>query len=306
MSEQTLNIGRHTITVERADKLLFPDDDITKGDLVDYYLKMAETMLPHMKDRPLTMQRFPDGIEGDGFYQKEAPDYFPGWVRRVSIRVEGSGADQDQIICDDAATLAYLADQACITPHIWLSRADKLDHPDKLIFDLDPPTDDFAAVRQAARDVHSILEEIELPGYLMTTGSRGLHMVVPLDRSADFDTVRDFAHDLADVLAARHPERLTTAQRKEKRGDRLFLDYLRNSYGQNSVTPYAVRALPGAPVATPLDWDELGNSGLTSQRYTMKNIFQRLGQKEDPWASMMRHAHSLDKARERLAKIEAD
>lgn len=305
MSEQTLTIGRHTITIERAGKLIFPDDDITKGDLVDYYHKMAEIMLPHMKDRPLTLQRFPDGIAESGFYQKEAPDYFPDWIRRVSIQVEGSGEYQDQVICDDTATLVYLADQACITPHIWLSRADELDQPDKLIFDLDPPTDDFAPVRQAAQDLHEILEEVELKSYVMTTGSRGLHIVVPLDRSANFDAAREFAHDLCDALAARHPDRLTTAQRKQKRGDRLFLDYLRNAYGQNSVAPYAVRALPGAPVAAPLDWAELKRADLSSQKYNMKNIFQRLGQKEDPWKDMMRHARSLKKPRECLDDIAA-
>lgn len=306
MTEQTLTIGNHTIDVERWDKVLFPDDGITKGDLIDYYREIADTMLPFMKDRPLTLQRFPDGIDEDGFYQKEAPEYFPDWIRRVSIPVEESGEDQDQVICDDTATLAYLANQACITPHIWLSRADKLHHPDKLIFDLDPPTDDFEPVRKAALDLRTILDEIELVSYVMTTGSSGLHVVVPLDRSADFDEVRDFARDLADILADRHPDRLTTAQRKKKRGDRLFLDYLRNSYGQNSVTPYAVRALSGAPVATPLDWDELHDKDLTSKSYTMDNIFQRLGQKEDPWHGMMRRARSLSKPRERLEKAAAE
>lgn len=304
MTQQTLEIGQHEITIERADKLMYPDEGITKGDLVEYYRRMAPTMLPHMKDRPLTLQRFPDGIDEDGFYQKEAPDYFPNWIRRVSIEVEGTGEKQDQVVCDDVATLVYLANQACITPHIWLSRADKLDHPDKLIFDLDPPNSDFEPVRQAAQDLHNILEEMELANYVMTTGSRGLHVVVPLDRKADFDAVRDFAHDLADFLAERHPKRLTTAQRKQKRGERLFLDYLRNSYGQNSVAPYAVRAKPGAPVATPLDWDELNRSDLTSQSYNMNNIFQRLGQKKDPWEDMMRHAQSLARAREQLDKAQ--
>lgn len=141
MSEKKVHVNGHTISVERFDKVLFPDDGITKGDLIDYYQRIAETMLPYLRDRPLTMQRFPDGIDAQGFYQKEVPDYFPGWIRRVSIRVESEGEEeeQEQVICDDAATLVYLPNQACITPHIWLSRADRLRHPDKLIFDLDPP-----------------------------------------------------------------------------------------------------------------------------------------------------------------------
>lgn len=306
MSENTVKIGRHAIEIERADKVLFPDDGITKSDLIDYYRKIAETMLPHVQHRPLTMHRFPDGIEEGGFYQKEAPDYFPDWIQRVSIPVGESGQDQEQITCDDQATLVYLANQACITPHIWLCRADKLDNPDKLIFDLDPPTDDFEPVRQAARDLHDFLDDLKLPSYVMTTGSRGLHVVVPLDRSAGFDAVRDFAHNLADQLAEQYPDRLTTAQRKNKRENRLFLDYLRNSYGQNSVAPYAVRALPGAPVATPLDWDELDDKSLTSKRYNISNIFHRLGQKQDPWQDMLRHAHSLSKPKEQLEQVAAE
>ena len=306
MSSQEMAVNGRTIAIERADKPLYPDAGITKGDLADYYRRMAETMLPHMRDRPVTMQRFPDGIDAPGFYQNEEPDYFPDWIRRVSIHVEEEGAAQDQIICDDAATLLYLANQACITPHIWLSRADKLHHPDKLLFDLDPPDDDFDPIRQAAQELRAALEEVGLTSYVMTTGSRGLHVVVPLDRSADFDTVRGFARDLAELLAQRHPERLTTAQRKEKRSGRLFLDYLRNSYAQNSVTPYAVRPLPNAPVATPLEWDELDNPNLDAQSYTMRNIFRRLGQKSDPWAGMLGNGRSLTQPRARLDKMRED
>ncbi|MFN2137145.1 MAG: non-homologous end-joining DNA ligase [Candidatus Promineifilaceae bacterium] len=303
MNNRTVKVGSQTIEVERADKLLFPEDGISKGDLVDYYLKMAETILPHMKGRPVTMQRFPNGIAEEGFYQKEAPDYFPDWIQRVSIRVEGSGEEQDQIICDDAATLAYLANQACITPHIWLSRADKLDYPDKLIFDLDPPNHNFQIVREAAFDLRAALEEVELASYVMTTGSRGLHVVIPLDRNSEFDEVREFARKMGDKLAARYPDRLTIAQRKADRGQRLFLDYTRNAYGQNSITPYAPRPLPGAPVATPLEWSELANADLDSQSYRMDNIFRRLAQKEDPWKDMRRHAQSLDKARQYLQQL---
>jgi bifunctional non-homologous end joining protein LigD len=156
MSSREMAVNGRTITIERADKPLYPDADITKGDLADYYRRMAETMLPHMRDRPITMQRFPDGINAPGFYQKEAPDYFPDWIRRVSIHVQEEGTAQDQIICDDAATLLYLANQACITPHIWLSRADKLHHPDKLLFDLDPPDDNFDPIRQAAQELRAV------------------------------------------------------------------------------------------------------------------------------------------------------
>lgn len=303
MSEEKIKVGSRIIEVANLDKVMFPDQGITQGDLVDYYRRIAETMLPYLEGRPLTMQRFPDGIDGEGFYQKEAPHYFPDWIRRVSIEVKEDGRQQPQVICDDVATLVYLVDQGCITFHVWLSRADKLHHPDRLIFDLDPPDDDFEPVRSAAQSLHDVLEDIGLVPFVMTTGSRGLHVVVPLDRSADFDTVRSFARDLAGVLTKKKPDSLTTEMRKAKRGDRLFLDYLRNSYGQNSVAPYAVRAKPGAPVATPLDWDELSDPDLHSQSYTLENVFRRLGQKEDPWKGMMRHARSLSEPRQRLDEL---
>lgn len=299
------NVGGHTIAVDRLDKVLFAEKGITKGDLIDYYERVAETMLPHMRDRPLTMQRFPNGIGDQGFYQKEAPDYFPEWIRRIMIHVEEDEEDQEQVICDDKATLVYLANQACITPHIWLSRADKLHYPDKLIFDFDPADDQFGPIRWAAKALRNLLDEIGLPAFVMTTGSRGLHVVTPLDRSDNFDRARAFARDVADLLAKRHADRLTTAQRKQKRERRLFVDYLRNSYAQNSVAPYAVRALPGAPVACPLDWEELDESDMYAQRYGIDNIFRRLGQKEDPWADMLEQAQSLDGARAQLEEMQA-
>jgi bifunctional non-homologous end joining protein LigD len=302
MSEK-VEIGSHTLELSRLDKVLYPETGITKGDVVDYYQRISETMLPHLADRPLTMHRFPDGIEDDGFYQKEAPAYFPEWIRRVEVLVEEEGKEQAQIICDDEATLVYLANQACLTPHIWLSRADKLRQPDKLIFDLDPPQGDFEPVRRTALDLQALLDEVGLIPYAMTTGSRGMHVVVPLERSADFDEVRAFARNVAEVLAQRKPEQLTVKQRKKKREGRLFLDYLRNAYGQTSVAPYSLRPLPGAPVATPLDWSEVHDADLHSQTYTVKNIFRRLGQKDDPWREFLQDARSLEAARQTLDEL---
>jgi bifunctional non-homologous end joining protein LigD len=300
MSDTTLHIGRRRLTVSHMDKVFFPDAGLTKGDVVEYYRRLADTMLPHLRDRPLSLQRFPDGIGEEGFYQKDAPDYFPVWIRRVEVEVKEDKATQPQVVCDDAASLVYLASQACLTLHPWLSRADALDRPDKLIFDLDPPDDDFGPVRAAARALRGLLDDVGLVPYLMTTGSRGLHVAVPLDRQAEFDDVRAFAHDLAALLARREPKRFTVATRKAERKGRLFLDYLRNAYGQTAVAPYALRAKPGAPVATPLDWDELDDASLRSQTYTLGNIFRRLGQKDDPWRQMMRHRRSLDDPRQRL------
>ncbi|MEJ2448749.1 MAG: non-homologous end-joining DNA ligase [Anaerolineales bacterium] len=262
--------------------------------------------MPFLKDRPLTMERYPDGIAKDGFYQKEAPDYFPDWIRRVSIPVKSDQESQQQLICDDEASLVYLVDQGTLTFHPWLSRSDRLDYPDKLIFDLDPPSEDFEPVCFAARALHQILGEVELASSLMTTGSSGLHVIVPLDRQAEFEDVRSFAKDLSNLLAMREPEKLTTEMNKDKRGKRLFLDYLRNSYGQNSVAPYTLRPLPGAPVATPLRWDKLSDGDLDSQTYTISNIFRRLGQIDDPWKNTIYKKQSLTKARSILDRIRKD
>jgi bifunctional non-homologous end joining protein LigD len=303
VSERTITVDGREIELSNLGKVFFPRDGITKGQLIDYYRRIAETMLPYVKDRPITMHRFPDGIDEEGFYQKEAPDYFPGWVRRVSIEVEGEGATQPQVVCDDAATLVYLAEEACITPHVWLSRVDQIRYPDRLIFDLDPPDGDFEPVRSAAKSLRALLDELGLTSLVMTTGSRGLHVVVPLDRHSDFDEVRAFAKRVGAVMQEREPERLTVEMSKKKRGDRLFLDYLRNSYAQHAVAPYAVRPRPGAPVATPLAWEELSDGDLNSQTYNIGNIFRRLGQKQDPWGGMTDESSSLKEPSRLLEKL---
>jgi bifunctional non-homologous end joining protein LigD len=288
--------GPHVVELSNTERVLFPDDHITKGDLIRYYQKVSQTMLPHIMGRPLNMQRFPQGIDHEGFYQQEIGDYFPDWIDRVTVP-KGLGGKLTHVLCNSEATLLYLANQACITPHVWLSRlgpGKELRNPDLMAFDLDPPDGgDFPAISSAARALRGLLEELGLTPYIKTTGSRGLHVVVPLEASADFDTVRSFSQNVAKALASRHPDEMTVEQRKNRRGTRIFIDTLRNSYGQTMVAPYAVRASPGAPVSTPLSWDELSNVQLHSQRYNIRNIFRRLGHKHDPWAEMHRHAAPL-------------
>ena len=218
------------VEFSHTDKWYFPKDKITKGDVLAYYQRIAPTMLPHLQDRPLTMQRYPDGISEQGFYQKEAADYFPGWLARIEVEVKEDQSSQQQVMANDEASLLYLVNQGMITPHIWLSRADTLKHPDKLIFDLDPPKGNFELVRFAARELRRRLEDLGLAPYVMTTGSKGLHVAVALDEETEFDEVRAFARRLAEVLADEHPQQLTTAVRKDQREGRLFLDYLRNAY----------------------------------------------------------------------------
>jgi bifunctional non-homologous end joining protein LigD len=207
-------------------------------------------------------------------------------------------------VAENEETLVYLADQACITPHTWLSRVDRLDRPDRLVFDLDPSKEDFSAVRAAARRLGDLLEdELGLARFAMTTGSRGVHVVVPLRRDHDVDEVRRFARDVARVIAERYPDDLTVEARKAKRGDRILVDVARNGWAQTVVAPYAVRPKPRAPVATPLDWSELSDSRLGPQRWNVRNLFRRLDRDGDPWAAIARSARSLGAPRRRLDKL---
>ncbi|MEU9157599.1 non-homologous end-joining DNA ligase [Streptomyces sp. NPDC048417] len=296
-----IRVGDRKVALSNPDKELFPDDGITKAELIDYYRTIARPMLSHLRDRPLVMERYPDGYRGKSFFHKDVPDYFPDWIR--TVRVPKEGGSLTMAVCEDTATLVYLANQACITPHPWLSRADCLDCPDRLVFDLDPSEEDghgFETVRWSARQLGDLLTELGLRPALMTTGSRGLHLLVLLDRRTDFDTARHFARRVADLLAARHSDRLTTEPRKNKRRGRLYLDTQRNAYAQTSVAPYAVRARPHAPVATPLTWDELGDPELGPRRWTLRTLPERLDKYGDAWKGLSRCRRSLSGAERRL------
>jgi bifunctional non-homologous end joining protein LigD len=291
------------VKVTHPERVLFPGKGkqaITKAELVEYYRRVAPHMLPHVKGRVISMQRFPEGIEGEGFYQKQAPDFYPDFVERVTVKT--AKGEQEQVAINNAATLAYLANQGVITPHTWLSRTDKIDFPDQVIFDLDPPGSDFDQVKAAALAFRQFLEDdLGLTPYLKTTGSRGLHVMVPLDRKLNFDAVRDFASDIAGLMAGRYPKDFTTEFYKNRRKGRLFLDVARNAYAQTAVPAFAVRAKPGAPVATPLDWDELADKKLRSNTYNIRNLFDRLNEVGDVWGKLK--PQSLVKARKKLDTI---
>jgi bifunctional non-homologous end joining protein LigD len=292
------------VKVSKPDKVLFPEDGITKGDLAGYYERVAGSMLRHIKGRPISMQRFPDGIGKKGFFHKDVPKHFPDWIKRVQVRKQ-NGTVTHALTCN-ADTLVYLADQGCITPHVWLSRADELERPDRMVFDLDPSNGSFTEVRGAARSLGELLDELGLAPFAMTTGSRGLHVWVPLRREAGFDEVRRFARDLARVMVSRAPDQLTLEARKQKRGERILIDIMRNAYAQTAVPPYAVRPRAGAPVATPLRWRELSDSSLRPDKFTLRNVERRLSRSGDPWKEIARHAKGLGPARRRLDKLLGD
>lgn len=301
---EEVRVSGITVELSNTSKTLFPDDQVTKGDLVGYYRDIAARMLPYLRDRPLSMERYPDGITGERIVQKNVPRYFPDWIARTTVKKQGGTLVQ--VICDRPATLVYLANQACIEMHAFLSRTGALDRADQLIFDLDPPDDHrFDQVKHLALGLHDLLEELGLTAFVKTTGGRGLHVHVPLNARDDFDTVRRFARQASDVLAAREPDILTTEQRKDSRGDRVYSDVMRNAYAQTAVAPYSVRARPGAPVATPLDWAELQDASLTPHQFTLRTVGGRLDRPgaSDPWAGMARRRYSLDRAVQRLAKL---
>jgi bifunctional non-homologous end joining protein LigD len=271
------------VEIARPGKLLFPDDGISKLDLAEYYAAVGAALLPHVRGRPVAMERYPDGLGGERFYQKEAGSV-PGWVVTAEVRKEGGHLTQ--VVCNDIATLVYLADRACVTPHVWLSRIDRPDNPDQLIFDLDPPEHGFAEARRVALVLRDLLADLKLSSVAKTTGGKGIHVMVPLNRRAGFDEVRGFARAVADLLAARDPERITTEQRRDKRRGRLFVDVMRNAYAQHAAAPYAVRARPGAPVATPLHWDEVEDATLSPERFTMRSVPLRVERDGDPWGRL--------------------
>ena len=299
MSEMR-TIDGHQVELSHLDKVFFPESGITKGDVVEYYERIAAHMLPHVRERAMTMHRYPDGINGEDFYQQNMPDYFPDWIARVDVDKEDGKVTH--VVCNDTASLVYIANQGSLVNHVWLSRRNQIRHPDRMIVDLDPPHDgtDASALRSAALLLRDTFRELGLTPFLSTTGSAGLHVYVSLKRELEFDDVRNFGRRVVEQLAADHEDELTVEQRKAKRGRRIYLDVLRNSYSHTAVAPYSVRAKPGAPVATPLAWEELEEDPVESTRYTIQNVFRRLGQREDPWKDFERQAGSVKSAREKL------
>jgi len=295
--------GRYSVEITHPDKILFGKSGLTKLDLINYYQVVAPIMMPYVDDRPISMQRFPNGIADEGFYQKDASDYFPKWVTRIPIAKTEGGA-VDYVVIDKPATLIYLANQNCITPHVWLSKKDNLNKPDRMIFDLDPAEKlPFSATQDVAQKLKIVLDDLGLPTFCMLTGSRGAHIIVPLKRTQSFDETRKFAHDVATLLAQTFPKLITVNVHKTKRGNRVFIDWLRNGFGSTAVAPYAVRARENAPIAMPVTWKELLAPKMISQKYTIKNADKRINKVGDIWHDMQKSAVSLTKARKKLDQI---
>jgi bifunctional non-homologous end joining protein LigD len=270
--------------ITHPDKVLFPEDGITKGELAAYYETIAPLMLPHLRARPVTMERYPSGIGKPGFMHKDVSKGFPAWLERVEVPKK-DGTVRHPLV-NDARSLRWLANQNCITPHVWTSRAPNLYRPDLCVFDLDPSRDDPEALRAAALHVRGLLGELGLPSWVKTSGSKGFHVVVPLDATADFGEVSWFAHAVGARLVERDPDRLTQAFAKADRGGRIYVDTGRNGYSATVAAAYAVRARPGAPVSAPCTWEEVETGQASPRTFTLRNMAGRVARVGDLWSDM--------------------
>jgi bifunctional non-homologous end joining protein LigD len=279
------------ITVTHPDKVLFPADGITKGELAEYYESIAPRMIPHVRDRPLHMNRYPGGIQWNPIQQKRVPDSFPAWIERATVDMKGGTITHALI--NNTATLVYLVQYNVVTVHVWLSRIEAITQPDMVMFDLDPADDDFGLVRRTALTLKVLLDELKLVPFVKVTGSRGLHVIAPITVGPTFEEVHRFADAVAQRLAADDPDHLTTEFLKEKRSGRLFLDVNRNAYAQTAVAPYAVRARNGAPIAVPVRWSDVESAELRPDGVGIRNISKWLAGRDDPWASMEKSRRSM-------------
>jgi bifunctional non-homologous end joining protein LigD len=284
--------GRVTIT--HPEKVLFPDDGITKGELVEYYRAIAPLMLPHIARRPITMERFHRGIGEKGFFQKSVTKGFPPWLERVTVPKKNGRVHHPLVT--DTDSLLWLANMNCITPHVWTARAPELTHPDLLVFDLDPSEDDVAVLRVATLLVRDTLAELGLASHVKTSGSKGFHVVVALDRSAGYDECAPFAHGVGRLLAQRHPDTFTQEFYKADRGDRILIDTGRNEFHATFAATYAVRPRTGAPVSAPCTWDEVESGAVGPQTFTLRGMAERIEAVGDLWSRLHAGGQSLEPA----------
>jgi bifunctional non-homologous end joining protein LigD len=277
--------------ITHPEKVMFPESGITKGDLAAYYELVAPFMLPHLVGRPVTLERFHKGIGEKGFFQKNVEKGAPPWLERV--RVPKNDGVVNYAVVRDARGLQWLANQNCITPHVWTSRVPDLFHPDVCMFDLDPLADDPAVLRRAVLLLRDLLAELGLTSWVKTSGSKGYHVVVPLDGQADCARVARFAHAVARVFVERDPAHLTLEFYKADRGGRILVDTGRNEFGATFAATYAVRPKPNAPVSAPCTWEEIESGAATPQTFTLRTMPARLDAIGDVWATLARQPHTL-------------
>jgi len=287
--------------ITHPEKVLFPEDGITKGELASYYETIAPVMLPHIRRRPVTMERYPAGIGAKGFFQKDVSKGFPEWLSRVEVPKKDGKVRH--LLVRDKRSLLWVANQNCITPHVWTSRAPNLYQPDLCVFDLDPSEHAPDILRAAALGLRDLLDELGLPSWVKTSGSKGFHIVLPLDAKADFGEVSGFAHAVGTLLVERDRKNLTQEFSKADRGGRIFIDTGRNGYSATFAAAYAVRPMPGAPVSAPCVWEELERGEVGPRTFTLRTMPSRIAEVGDLWSAMRRRARSLRRPMERLRRL---
>jgi bifunctional non-homologous end joining protein LigD len=287
--------------ITHPEKVLFPEDGITKGDLAAYYEAMAALILPHLRGRPITMERYPAGIGKQGFWQKDVSKGFPAWLKRVAVPKK-DGVVHHPIVTD-TRSLLWITNQNTITQHVWTSRVPDLDYPDICVFDLDPSTDDPASVRAAAIGLRDLLAELGLPSWVKTSGSKGFHLVVPLDGETRMGQVERFANGVGKLFVSHAPDHLTQEFSKADRGGRIYVDTGRNGYSATFAAAYTVRAKAGAPVSAPCTWKEVESGKVHPRTFTLRNMEARIAKAGDVWDDMRRRGRSLKKPSEKLRRL---
>lgn len=299
---------RHSrdVVITHPEKILFPPASgqaaITKGELADYYEALAPVMVPHIRQRPITMERYHRGIDAPGFFQKDVSKGFPEWLQRVEVPKKGGVVHHP--IVTDTRSLLWLANQNCITPHVWTSRAPDLYHPDLCVFDLDPSIEQPDVLRTAALRLRDLLDELGLPSWIKTSGSKGFHIVVPLDGRTEMGKVAGFSHAVGALLVQRQPDVLTQEFHKADRRGRILVDTGRNGYSATFAAPYAVRARSGAPVSAPCTWREIEGGTAHPQTFTLRAMAARIEAVGDAWSDLRRSGRSLRQPIERLRRLQ--
>jgi bifunctional non-homologous end joining protein LigD len=293
--------AKRTIVITHPEKVLFPDDGITKGELATYYEAIAPVMMPHIRMRPVTMERYPTGIGRKGFWQKDVSKGFPDWLERIAVPKKDGTVHHPLIT--DLRSLLWVTNQNTITQHVWTSRAPNLYYPDVCVFDLDPSREDEPAVlRTTALALRDLLDDLGLPSWVKTSGSKGFHILVPLDGKVRMDDVARFAHDVGTLLVTRDPEHLTQEFSKADRGGRILVDTGRNGYSATFAAAYTVRAKPGAPVSAPCTWEELERGEVAPQTFTLRTMAARVANVGDLWSDLRKRRRSLLRPIEKLRK----
>ena len=287
--------GDLTVATTHIDRVMFPG--VTKGDVIAYYHRIADAMLPELRGRALTMERFTKGVDAGGFFQKHVQKHYPAWIERATL---GSKTKVTYPICNSTAALVYFANQGGVAFHIWTSRVDAPDRPDLIVFDLDPPDGQFELAREVARRLHDLLDQLALPSFVKVTGSKGLHVVVPTDGAASFADVQALCGAIAQRMAREHPDLVTTEFYKKDRRGRLYFDVMRNALGATYVAAYSLRGKPNAPVSAPITWAELEDPALRPDSFRLRDVRARLDAVGDPWAALRERAGSVSAATGRV------